>query len=199
MRKFQVAALCAIVALSACNSPVTKKVLIFGKGGITANGNDITMKDGSGSVEETVELRGEEGATWNVQTPSGKTSIEIPKEPGFYVLNLKADTLVGSQQIIGKDISSNRTITQEELKVKIDSLTKLTTGANVSSTAHTFFITPNKLEKISENVEAKVFGPFNKIPATLEANKDGKAPELYKLYTNKEMRELIDNFKKMSY
>jgi len=89
-------------------------------------------------------------------------------------------------------------MTQEELRSKIDSLTKLTKGANISA-GHNYMLLPNQLTKISDNSEAKVFGPFTKIPGTLEADKNGKAPEIYKFYTNAEMRDLIANLKKMTY
>lgn len=168
----------------------------MGRGDITATGNDIAMKDGSGYAEQTVEVTGDKAVSWNVETPAGKTTITIPEDKGFYILNLKTDTIVGAEQIMGRDLGT-RTISQEELKVKIDSLTKLTAGANVSS--HNYFILPKQLIKISPNIEAKVFGPFNKIPSTLEADKNGNAPELYKFYTNTEMRELIANLKKQSY
>ena len=171
----------------------------MGRGSITANDNNITMKEGSGYAEETVELSGEKPAALNVTTPLGKTNIDIPAEKGFYILNLRQDTIVGSQQIVGKDLSSSRTITQEELKMKIDSLIKLTTGANISPGGHNYIILPKQPKKISDNAEAKVFGPFTKIPATLEADKNGKAPEIYKFYTNNEMRDLIATFKKMTY
>lgn len=199
MTKFIIVSLCAILTVTACNKPVNRKVLILGQGGITANGNDITMKDGSGAVEETVEVSGAEAVSWNVTTPTGKSNIEIPKDPGFYVLNLKKDTLVGSEQVLGKDISSGVTITQEQLKVKIDSLTKLTKGENASTTNRSYFILPSQVAKISANKNARVFGPFNKIPGTIDADENGKAPEIYKLYTNKEMREVIANFRKATY
>ncbi|HEX8675876.1 MAG TPA: hypothetical protein VF700_01580 [Segetibacter sp.] len=199
MNKFNFIAWCCIITLLACSSSPSKKVLIMGRGAITANGNEITMKEGSGYSEETVEVSGEKAVSWNVTTPAGKTTINIPEEKGFYVLNLKTDTIVGSQQILGKDLSSGRTMTQEELKAKVDSLTKLTTGSNVSPEGHNYFILPNQLVKISSNTEAKIFGPFTKIPGTLEADKDGKTPELYKFYTNSEMRQLIANLKKMTF
>lgn len=198
MHKYSFITFIAIAALFACNTGANKKVLIMGRGGITINGNDITIKEGTGYAEETVEVSGGKPVTWNVTTPSGKISIEIPGEKGFYILNLKTDTIVGSQQIVGRDLSSSRTITQEELKQKIDSLTKLTTGQNISSAAHNYMILPGQLKKISDNSEAKVFGPYTKIPGTLEADKNGKAPEIYKFYTNSGMRELIESFKKMT-
>jgi len=187
------------MALFACNSAADKKVLIMGRGTIVTNGNDVTMKEGVGYTEETAEVNGSEGAVWNVTTPAGKNTVNIPAEKGFYILNLRKDTIIGSQQIFGTDISSNRTITQEELKRKIDSLTQLIQGSNVSPSGHNYFVLPNKPTKISDNPDAKVFGPFTKIPGTLEADKNGKAPEIYKFYTNNEMRELIANFKKMTY
>lgn len=199
MNKCSFIALCSITALFACSNPVSKKVLIIGRGAISANANEVTMKDGSGYTEETVEVSEDKPVSWNVTTPAGKTTVNIPAEAGFYILNLKTDTIVGSQQIIGTDLSSNRTITQEELKIKIDSLTKLTAGANISATGHNYMIAPNELKKISDNMNARLFGPFNKIPGTLETDKDGKAPEIYKFYTNTEMRELIANLKKMTY
>lgn len=199
MNKRHFIATVAIATLMACNTPANKKVLIMGRGSIAINGNDINMKSGSGYTEETVEISGEEPVTWNVTTPSGKTNIEIPREKGFYILSLRNDTIVGSQQIIGKDISSSRMITQEELKRKIDSLTKLTAGANISSAGHNYIILSDQPKKISDNANAKVFGPFTQIPGTLEADKNGKAPEIYKFYTNSEMRDLIANLKKMTY
>lgn len=167
----------------------------MGRGQIAASGNEITMKQGSGHAEETVEVKDDKPVTWNVNTPSGKITINIPEEKGFYVLNLKSDTIVGSQQNLGQDLSG-RTMTQEELKVKIDSLTKLTSGSNVSPGAHNYFIPPNQLQKITSDPDAKLYGPFNNIPRTIEADKDGKAPEMYKFYTNSGMRELIARLKK---
>jgi hypothetical protein len=192
-------ALMAISALFACNSGPAKKVLIMGRGSVTAQGNDVTMKEGVGYAEETVELSGNKPATLKVTTPAGKSTINIPAEKGFYILNLRNDTIVGSQQVLGTDISSNRIITQEELKAKIDSLTKLTKGENVSPSGRSYMILPNQPKKISDNQDARVFGPFTKIPGTLEADKNGKAPEIYKFYTNNEMRDLIANFKKMTH
>lgn len=198
MKKKHLFALCSFVALSACGGgSVTKKVLVIGRGGITATESDITMKDGSGYADKTVEVMGDKAVAYNVTSPAGKTTINVPAENGFYILNLRKDTIVGSQQNLGTDLGG-RTVSQEELKVKIDSLIKLTTGSNVSGAAHNYMILPNQLVKVSSNTEAKVFGPFTKIPGTLEADKDGKAPEVYKFYTNTEMRELIANLKKQT-
>ena len=199
MRTKHALAFCGIIALSACGGEATtKKLLVLGRGEIKVTGNDITMNDKSGYAEKLVDVVGDKAVSYNVNTPVGKTTVNVPEEAGFFILNLKTDTLVGSQQNIGNDLSG-RTVTQEELKVRIDSLVKLTSGANVSAGNHNYIVFPNELKKVSSNAEAKVFGPFTKIPGTLEADKDGKAPEIYKFYTNTEMRELIDKLKKMTF
>ncbi len=59
----------------------------MGRGAIATSGNDITIKDGSGYTEETVDLSGGKAISWNVTTPAGKTTVNIPEEKGFYILN----------------------------------------------------------------------------------------------------------------
>lgn len=194
MKKLLSIAFAGIVVLTACKTEVKKKVMIIGKGDISAEGANITVKGSSGSSDKTIDL-GDETAL-QLSSPSGKNSINVPNEPGFYILNLRTDTIVGSKQNLGSDLAG-RTITQEELKVKIDSLTQLTTGANVKA-GSSYLILPNQLIKITDNKGVKVFGPFTKIPGSLDADENGKAPELYKFYTNTEMRELIANLKKMT-
>lgn len=186
-----------LVSLLSCSSPATRKVLIIGRGGITVAGNNVTMDDRLGYVEKTVDAEGDKEVAWNVETPAGKRTITIPEEKGFYILNLKTDTIVGSRQNIGTDLVGG-IMTQEDLKLKIDSLTKLVTGSNVSLGGKNYFILPNQLIKISASKEAKVYGPFTKIPASFEADKNGEAPEIYKFYTNTEMRALIVNLKKQT-
>lgn len=199
MNTLKVFASLSLISLVACSTPTNKRVLVLGRGKLTVKENNISMNDGSGYAEETADVMGDKAVTYNVTTPSGKTTLTIPEEKGFYVINLKTDTVVGSQQILGKNISSSRVISQEELKGNIDSLTKLTMGQNVSAANHNYFILPNQVVKVSDNMEAKVFGPFTKIPATLETDKNGNAPEIYKFYTNTELRQLINNFKKMTF
>lgn len=176
-----------------CSNGPSKKVIIIGKGEIIVNENSITMKDKSGYAEQTMELLGNKEEVLNVETPTGKSTITIPNDAGVYILNLRVDTLAGSKQNFGKDLNNREVISQEKIKVIIDSLQKLTVGKNVSAEGNNFMILPNQLTKISSNINAKVFGPYTKIPSTLEADKDGNAPELFKFYTNTEVRDLIEH------
>lgn len=196
MKKLAYAAI-GLVFLASCSGGGAKKVVILGRGEIDAKENSITMKGSTGYAEKTIEL-GEKAELLKVETPDDKKDVSIPEGKGTFVLNLKTDTIVGSRQFFGKDLSSSKVITLEELGLKIDSLVQLTTGANVKAGGSNFIILPNQVIKISDNPEAKFYGPFTKIPQTMEMGKDGKEPELYKFYTNTEMRELIEKLKKMT-
>lgn len=188
-----------VVLLAACSGGPSKKVLVMSRGDIDANGTSITVKDGTGYAEKELTLSGSGKTTLNITgAPGGNLNIDVP-EAGYYVLNLRTDTIVGSMQQLGKDLSSNRMISQEELKVKIDSLNQLVHGQNVSAANHNYIVTANQLVKISANTNARVFGPFHKIPSTIEPAPDGKEPELYKFYTNNEMRDLIKNLDAMTH
>lgn len=82
-------------------------------------------------------------------------------------------------------------ISQEQLHVKIDSISKLISGVIPAGAKDVYIVAPNAISKISSNTNARVYGPFTKIPASLEADPEGKEIELYKFRTNTEMRELL--------
>ncbi len=185
----------AFISLSivSCSTAPSKKVIIIGKGEIIVNDHNITLKDKSGYAEQTIELKDNKEEELSVETPNGKSTIMIHGESALYILNLRVDTIVGSKQNFGKDLNNKEIITQERIKLIIDSLQKLTVGTNVTSGGNNYMILPNQVTKISSNTNAKIFGPFTKIPSTLEVDKDGNAPELYKFYTNTEIRDLIEH------
>jgi hypothetical protein len=195
MKRLKLIAFVGLLAFTACAPKQNKKVMILSKGDITAEGANVTIKGSSGSADKTIDLADEK--TLEVSTPDGKKSVNVPAEDGFYILNLRTDTIVGAEQNLKNDLGGG-TITQEMLKGKIDSLGKLTAGANVSAQNHNYLIAPGEIKKISASKSAKVFGPFTKVSSSIEADENGKAPEIYKFYTNGEVRELIEKFKKMT-
>ncbi len=185
--------------LASCSSnEVQKKILVMGKGTIVVTEKNVNMTKGSGYAEKEIDIRDKEATTLTVETEKGKQDISVPAEGGYYILNLKSDTIAGSIQLMGKDISNNTVMTQEVLKSKIDSLATMTTGKNINFKTN-FMVLPNQLLKITTNKSAQVFGPFRKIPAELEVSEDNKEPEIYKFYTNMEIRELIGRLKKLTY
>lgn len=185
-----------VVIFSGCQPEVSRTVVVMGRGKIIVGENKVEVKDGTGYAEEKVNLEGSQPLEWQITTPLEKRTIKIPTEKGVYILNLKTDTIIGSLQLLGGDLSSNHTITQEELKIKIDSLTALTKGENVQVGGRNYFILPGQFIKVSSNIHAKIFGPFTLIPSTMDAEEG--APEIYKFYTNTEMRQLIEKFIKMT-
>ncbi len=188
-----------IALLAACSGGPAKKVLVMSRGDISANGNSIAVKDGTGYTEKELTLSGSGKTTLSITgAPSGNINVDVP-DAGYYVLNLRTDTIVGSLQQLGKDLSNSKMISQEELKVKIDSLNQLTHGQNVSAANHNYIVTANQLVKVSANPDARIYGPFHKIPSAIDPGPDGKEPELYKFYTNNELRDLIKNLVEMTH
>lgn len=190
-------AFAAAALMTACSSGPGKKVLVMAKGDVSAEGTTITLKEGSNYAEKELELSGKEQTSLTVKNGSATTTVEVPAS-GSYILNLRNDTIIGSKLEMGKDLG-NRMVSQEELKVKIDSLHKLALGQNVSAANHNFLAAPGKLVKISDNTDARLYGPFHKIPASIEPGKDGQAPEIYKFYSGSEFQDLIVNLEKMTH
>ncbi len=188
-----------IFMVVACHKPVTRKVIIMGRGKIIVSDQKVEMQDGTGYAEESEDIEGNQPVKWDVTTPKGKSTVTIPEERGVYILNLKTDTLVGSLQLVGLDLSNKNVITQEELKLKIDSLTQLTKGDNVEFGGRNYFILPGQIIKITPNIHAKIYGPFTLISNTIETDDNNTMPEIYKFYTNTEMHQLIEKFKKMTH
>jgi hypothetical protein len=130
----------------------------------------------------------------SIVSPNGRSEVTLANGGGLYILNLKTDTLVGSYQRIGEGTESEK-ITQQDLKMRIDSLQQLTKGINVTGEKRNFFIPPGQISKITTNGQAQVVGPYLKMPASFES---GKEHEVYKFYTNKEVYEIIDRLKPMA-
>ena len=80
-------------------------------------------------------------------------------------------------------------ITQESLKLKIDSLNLLVQGKNISAANRNYYILPNQAVKISSNHLSEVVGPYHQMRSAEKV--DGKEPEIYRFYSIKEIREMI--------
>lgn len=186
--------LTAMTALTSCSSH-DKKILVYASSDIQTDETqkNITVAEGSTHHEKELDFTGSDAVTLNIQTPSGKFTLQAT-EGGLYIVNLKNDTVVGSYQHVGADNGEVK-ITQDALKQKLDSLQKLILGQNVSVAAKNYFIAPDKIVWITAERKAKVFGPFVTIPQDFDA---ATAPEIYKFYTNKEVREIIGNLSKMA-
>jgi hypothetical protein len=189
MKKILTGALASATILFTACSGGGKEVLVMASGSITLGENSVTIEPGTRHNEETLRVTDD---VITVNGPQGTKEMPVT-EAGLYILNLKTDTIVGSYQRVGEGMGETK-ITQEMLKKRVDSLNQLMVGSNVNATSRNFFLPPGEMTKISENVNAQVIGPFLKMPTTFEG---GKEHEIYKFYTNKEMKELVDKLQPM--
>ncbi len=182
-----------LVLITSCGHG--KKVLVYASNDIQVDESqkNITITEGTTHHEKLLEFSGSGPVTLNVQSPSGKFTLQATDD-GLYIANLKPDTVVGSYQHVGADNGKVK-ITAEGLQTRIDSLRKLIADSNVSAANRNYFIKPNTIEKITDKKDAKIFGPFTTIPSGFDA---GSVPEIYKFYSLKEEREIIEKLTAMS-
>jgi hypothetical protein len=183
-----IVSLFAILLFASCVNNL-KRVVVMSKGAAEFDEatKTIKAKDGTGHEEKLVSLT-DASVSLQLDAPAGKTSIEL-KEKGLYILNVKNDTIIGSYQNYTAPALQKNIMTQDDLKLKIDSLQQLTTGKNISAANRNFFILPNQAAKITENVDAIIVGPYHQMRSAEKV--DGKDPEVYRFYSIREIRETI--------
>lgn len=175
--------------LVSCSGGGGKKVLVMASGKVQINGNTVTLDPGTTHNEVTLEPTGD---SITVVAPAGNTSFAVA-EPGYYLLNLKKDTIVGSYQRVGTD-NSQVVVSEGDVFNSVDSLKQLMAGQNASEANRNYNIPPMQMEKITANTQAEIIGPFRRLPGSFEA---GREHEIYKFSTNKEIRETVDRLQKM--
>jgi hypothetical protein len=184
--------ICSSVFIYSCHS---KKVVVYADNDIQVDNaqKNITVTDGTTFTVKELDFSSSGAVDVDVQWPKGKMVLTTSPEDGLSIANLTADTIVGSYQRVGADNGQVK-LTTDQLKYMVDSLYQLTGGMNVIPRNRNYFIPPGKVVRISENVKAKIFPPYTKIPGGFDAS---ATPEVYKFYTNREVREIIDNLTKM--
>ncbi|OQP67038.1 hypothetical protein A3860_01375 [Niastella vici] len=189
----------AVICFAACSPGVQKKVKIFSSGKIQVDEatKTVTLTSGTQHNEADLTLTDKDKAI-TVKSEAGDQSYEVP-DAGVYLLNLKTDTLIGNIVNFGND-GPTKSITTEQLEHIIDSTQQLINGQNASDANKTYFIVPKTIKKLTTNTNAQLINPYNNIPYKVDADKDGKAPEIYKFFTAKQKREslneLVERMKK---
>jgi hypothetical protein len=193
MKKSHCLLFLVILFLNACTSH-QKKILIYADSKIEVDesGKNITVRDGTTQVEKELEFSDAGPVVLNITGPRGNFTLEAG-EDGYWLANLKKDTIVGSMQHTGS--TKQTRVTQEELKLQLDSLNKLVRGTNISPAAKNYFILPGRIERITGFTTAKIFGPFSPVPSAFDA---GSVPEIYKFYKVSEVNEIIRKLTEMS-
>jgi hypothetical protein len=180
----------AVLLLVACTNKLDKKIVVMSSGKIQVdqNAKTITFEPGTQHNEGELSL-GPNDKSVTVKSTAGDKTYELP-DNGLYILNLKSDTLIGNLVNFGSS-GVPASISGEQLQHIVDSTKKLINGENVDN-QKTFFIVPNSIQKLTINLNAQLLNPYKNIPYKVEADKDGKAPEIYKFSTNKQKRESLE-------
>jgi len=181
-------AIMATCLLASCSGG-SKKVKIVASGKMTVTDNKITVDPGFTHNEQEVNYSGSK-VTLTVETTNGTNKTFDLTEDGSYLLNLQTDTLIGSVVNYG-EAGRAGSITSDEMDHIIDSTQQLMEGKNASDEKKTFFLPPFTIKKISPQDNARIIGSFNGIPYSNDPDGSGKAPEVFKFFTNKQKRETL--------
>lgn len=184
-----ISVLAVIVSLFASCSGGSKKILVMLSGSADITGNTIHLQPGTTHNEMTFTP---DGDSITVISPSQTKGFSV-KDRGYYLLNLKKDTIAGAYQHVGTD-NAQQVISQENLRARIDSLNQLMHGANVSGKARNYNLPPFTLAKITDNTDAQIIGPYVKLPGSFDPSREH---EIYKFYTNKEIMDIVTRSNKM--
>ncbi len=169
-----------------------KKVLVMASGKVDVKGSTINLTPGTGHNEASF---APDGNTISVVSPSGTEEFDVA-ENGYYILNLKKDTIAGTYQKIGQEGDTpQQIITQDDLKFRIDSLYQLMIAYNIADSNGQYNIPPFTIKKITNNTNAEIIGPFKPLPSSFNPALEH---EIYKFYTNKEIWDLILKLHKMT-
>lgn len=177
---------------ASCGESHVKKVLIYAnnKASFNQDAKAISLTgDTTGYEHAAFEYLGSEPVQIKVVKGDDLKTVDIPDD-GYYIVNFKKDTIIGSYIPFNDIAKVNSTISQDELKHTIDSIQQLMMGKNIGGANKTYFIVPGATEKITSNANAIVVEPYHKVTA-LEV-KEGEKPEVYKFYTMNELREKVE-------
>jgi hypothetical protein len=195
MKRFIICLPAFVVLLTSCSSK-DKKVMVLTKGKTEVNQttNTITIKNGSGSNEEMLELAAGK-VDVKIITPEGEKTVSLT-DAGYYIINAKADTVIGSYQNFINPSDVNRLVSEDKLARSIDSLKLLLVGQNVNATNRNYFITPYAAVKITDNREAFIIAPYHQMKSVEKV--DGKAPDVFRFWGIDEVRATLKNLEEVA-
>ena len=197
MKKILLSLSVASLLFASCSSDKhVKKVFILSNGKFTVDESqkNISLEPSNTHTEQELTYDTGERVTVSVKTPEGTKTYDLP-EDGSYVLNLKVDTITGGMVNYGTTGRAT-SLSGEQYDRMVDSTQQLIEGKNASDEKKTYFILPSSIKKITGATSVKVVGPYKGIPYSVEEDAEGKIPEVYKFFTNKQQRESLDELRK---
>ncbi len=189
-----------IFAIISCNNKNEKKIIVLNKGTaiIDEKNKKIVIKDGDGNEEHELLYSTNKKITIEVLANNKSFNTDF-SEVGYYILNAKNDTIIGSLQNYTDPTKPNKEevyISQEMIKKSIDSLTALTEGKKINSANKNFYILPYTALKITSNIKATIIAPYHNIRSIEQVNNE--EPEVYRFYSINEIREKIEKQKALT-
>ncbi|GAB3353773.1 hypothetical protein GCM10027566_14340 [Arachidicoccus ginsenosidivorans] len=183
-------ALIPLAVLASCGKSSERKILVVANGDIAVTGQDVKITNISdGAVEKLVDLKNADQTSFTVNNGGTSSTVQLPKEDGFYLLNLMKDTVFGSQLVDGRDYNTAEALGLDKQKEMIDSLKLVLQGKNISEANKNYLVVPGQLTKVTDDlVHARIFGPFHQMNSDIDAPADGKPPVLYKFYSSDELQ-----------
>ena len=192
MKPVSLLALMAIICtVYSCSSAKGKKVVVMSSGKMQVDSKDYkTILFEPGTQHNDLELTlSSDDKIIIVKSNGSEKKYDIPDD-ALYLLNLKSDTMIGNLVNYGSS-GVPASISGEQLEHIIDSTKQLLSGNNADD-KKTFFLPPNTIKKISDNINAQLLSPYKGIPYKVDVDKNGNPPEMYKFFTNKQKRESLD-------
>ncbi len=179
-----------VFLLTACTAN-NKKVMVLTKGNTVVDQatKTITIKSGSGSNEEMLELASGK-VDIKIVTPEGEKMVSL-SDAGYYIINAKADTVIGSFQNFINPNDVNRLLSEDKVARSIDSLKLLLVGQNVNAANRNYYILPYAAAKITDNREAFIIAPYHQMKSVEKV--DGKAPDVFRFWGIEEVRATLKN------
>lgn len=181
----------AMFLLAACSSNHEKKVVIMANGKMTIDESkqNIKLEPSNTHTEEELVFNSGDKVTINVDGGNGVKTFDVTDD-GVYLLNLKLDTLTGGMVKYSTEGRAG-SMSREQLDRMIDSTQKLIIGQDVSDAKKNYFVIPWNIKKVTDNINARLIGPYKGIPYKIEEDASGKPTEIYKFFTNKQQRESL--------
>ncbi len=183
-----------ILALASCggenSSKEFKKVMVYASGKISNNNGDVLFSISPSNQHNEQEFDVTGKTSFQAKYGDETLSFDV-NEPGYYILNLKKDTLVGSLVNFGGEGMVSK-LSAEDVDNMIDSTQKLLSGENASDANRTYNIVPKSIKNVGNSASIQVYGPYSNIPYEIKLDKDGNAPEILKFFTNPQRRKALD-------
>ncbi len=184
----------AILAIS-CSKSINRKVMLFYNGDANISQYKIVNKTNQLFSSKEFDISGFAYADQiEIDKDGKKYTIPIPKQTGYYVLNISTDTVYGSLKPSRPLVIDSANTAQA--KALADSLQQLLEGKNISAANYNYRVLPNELILVSANVEGvRLFPPYKEMYGTVEGPADGSAPEIYKFNATEEVKFELANYR----